>query len=166
VQSDLRQRAPFRSLAQETTVSLLKTAAVVDRALTQALAHAGLSHEQYNVLRILRGAGKEPLPTLEIRRRMIAEGAAITRLLDKLERAGYVVRERPADSRRHVLCSLTPAGRAVLAQTDDAVNATDERAMRSLSDVECRTLLDLLDRVRSDVRGGSRAAKRSTAESA
>jgi DNA-binding MarR family transcriptional regulator len=153
VQRDLRQRKPFRSLAQEGTVALLKTAAVIDRALTQVLAPAGLSHEQYNVLRILRGA-PDPLPTLEIRRRMIAEGAAITRLLDKLEAAGFVRRERPASSRRHVLCAITPAGRQLLARVDDAVNDTDERAMHVLSDAELRTLVSLLDRVRADVRSG------------
>jgi DNA-binding MarR family transcriptional regulator len=152
VRREPRQRAPFRSVAQEATVALLKTAAVVNRALNQVLAPAGLSREQYNVLRILRGAGAEPLPTLEIRRRMIAEGAAITRLLDKLEAAGYVYRERPASSRRQVLCSLTPAGRELLARVDDAVNDTDERAARALTDAELRTLIGLLDRMRADVR--------------
>ena len=71
--------------------------------------------------------------------------------------ARAVTRERPAASRRHVLCSLTPAGRAVLAEPDDAANERDERTMRSLSQTACRTLRTLLDRVRADVRIGGRA---------
>jgi len=153
VRGDLQQRTPFRSVAQEATVALLKTAAVIERALALSLAPEGLSHEQYNVLRILRGAGDDPLPTLEIRRRMIAEGAAITRLLDKLEARGYVSRERPATSRRQVLCTITAAGRAALARVDDAVNDTDEWGTRALSGAELDTLISLLDRIRADVRG-------------
>ena len=152
VRRDLQQRTPFRSVAQEATVALLKTAAVIERALALCLAPEGLSHEQYNVLRILRGAGDEPLPTLEIRRRMIAEGAAITRLLDKLEARGYVSRERPAESRRQVLCTITAAGLEALVRVDDAVNDTDERATRTLSRTELGTLTSLLDRIRADVR--------------
>ena len=153
--SDLRQQRPFRSIAQEATLALLKTAAVVDRSLTRVLAPSGLSHEQYNVLRILRGAGTPGLPTLEIRRRMIAEGAAITRLLDKLERARFVTRKRPAPDRRQVLCALTPAGVALLAELEEPINGTDEAAMRTLSEAEQRTLTGLLDRVRAAVRSSS-----------
>jgi DNA-binding MarR family transcriptional regulator len=157
VRSDLRQKRPFRSAAQEATLALLKTAAVVDRSLNRVLTPSGLSHEQYNVLRILRGAGAAGLPTLEIRRRMVAEGAAITRLLDKLERGGLVTRERPAPNRRQVLCALTPAGAALLGTLEDPINSTDEAAMRSLSVAEQRTLTKLLDRVRADVRADVRA---------
>lgn len=152
VREDLLQKTPFRSVAQEATIALLKTAAVVDRSLNRVLAPSGLSHEQYNVLRILRGAGPAGLPTLEIRRRMVNEGAAITRLLDKLERAGLVARERPAPNRRQVLCRLTPAGDALLERWHESVSLTDEDAVRSLSEREQRTLMRLLDRIRTDVR--------------
>ena len=71
-------------------MSILRTAAVVQRHLAQVVEAHGITIQQYNVLRILRGAGEAGLPTLAIRDRMVEEAAGITRLLDKLESAGYV----------------------------------------------------------------------------
>ena len=75
-------------------MSVLRTAAVMQRHLAQVVEAHGITIQQYNVLRILRGAGEAGLPTLAIRDRMVEEAAGITRLLDKLESAGHVVRER------------------------------------------------------------------------
>ena len=75
-------------------MALLRTASVVTRAFARLVEPSGLSWPQYNALRIVRGAGSGGIATLAIRERMIDEGTTITRLLDKLEAAGLIRRER------------------------------------------------------------------------
>jgi DNA-binding MarR family transcriptional regulator len=148
VRDELRQGAPFRSAAQAGTITLLRTAALVRRHVARVIEPEGISFEQYNVLRILRGAGAGGLPTLAVRERLIDPSAAITRLVDKLEGAGLLRRERDAGDRRQVICHLTPAGRALLARMDAAVDAADADALAALAPGEADALVALLDRVR------------------
>src|SRR5215218_9069336 len=79
LQSEIKQRRPFRSRGQEATIALLRTASVVGRAVARVVEPSGLSLAQYNALRIIRGAGVGGIPTLSIRERMIDEGTTITR---------------------------------------------------------------------------------------
>ncbi len=119
IQEELQQRRPFRSKREEVFLALLRSAAVIRRPVSKVVEEHQLSLAQYNVLRILRGAGDAGLPTLAIRERMIEEAAGITRLIDKLEGAGLVVRDRGASAdRRQVFCRITPAGLALLAAID------------------------------------------------
>ena len=149
LRDELKQTRPFSSTAHEALVSILRTAAVVQRYVSQVVEGSGITIQQYNVLRILRGAGSVGLPTLAIRDRMIEEAAGITRLLDKLESAGHVVRERSTPDRRQVLCQITPAGLRLLTQLDEPVDAANEHAMAALDDTEKQRLVDLLAAVRA-----------------
>jgi DNA-binding MarR family transcriptional regulator len=115
--------------------------------------------QQYNVLRILRGAGDAGLPTLAIRDRMVEEAAGITRLLDKLEAAGYVVRERCTPDRRQVLCQVTPRGVRLIAELDAPMDAANQRAASMLERGEQQQVVELLGAVRAAYAGG-RAADR------
>src|SRR5215213_210480 len=126
IQNEIRQSKPFRSVAQEATIALLRTASVVSRAVARVVEPSGLSLAQYNALRIIRGAGTGGIPTLSIRERMIEEGTTITRLLDKLEESELITRERAAPDRRQVICYVSDAGRALLDDLDPRVNAADE----------------------------------------
>ena len=94
----------------------MRTAAVARRPLVKVVEAVGLSLAQYNVLRILRGAGAAGLPTLAIRERMVEDAAGITRLIDKLEAAGHVTRERATPDRRLVLCRITKDGLDLLSE--------------------------------------------------
>ena len=160
VQSEIRQTKPFRSTAQEATVALLRTASIVNRALARVVEPYGLSLAQYNALRIIRGAGTGGIPTLSIRERMIEEGTTITRLLDKLEEAALIRRERSVPDRRQVLCFVTDGGRKLLDTLDPLVNAADEEAVSTLSALELERFIDLLDEVRrsNSERGAPRTA--------
>jgi DNA-binding MarR family transcriptional regulator len=149
LREELKQTRPFHSPAHEAVVSVLRTAALLQRHLALVVERGGVSLQQYNVLRILRGAGEDGLPTLAIRDRMIEEAAGITRLLDKLERSGYVVRERCTPDRRQVLCRITPAGSAVLAKLDQPVNALNDAALSTLDATEQARLIELLAAVRA-----------------
>jgi DNA-binding MarR family transcriptional regulator len=152
VQAEIRQRIPFRSPAEESAVTLMRTASVVGRAMARVIEPEGISVAQYNVLRILRGAGAEGMPTLTVRERMIEEGASITRLMDKLEEAGYVRRARCRPDRRLVIAYLTDAGRQLLDRLDAPVLAASERAMGTLAPGDMNALNALLDTIRSGLR--------------
>jgi MarR family transcriptional regulator, organic hydroperoxide resistance regulator len=153
LREELKQTRPFHSPAHEAVVSVLRTAALLQRHLTLVVERGGVTLQQYNVLRILRGAGAQGLPTLAIRDRMIEEAAGITRLLDKLERAGYVVRERCTPDRRQVLCRITPSGSAILTRLDVPVDAVNEVALRTLNATEQSKLIELLGAVRGSCVG-------------
>lgn len=145
---EIQQSRPFRSLSQEAFIGIARTASVLNRLTASILESEGISVAQYNVLRILRGAGEEGLPTLSIRDRMIDPAAAITRLVDKLESAGLIARERAACDRRQVLCRITQSGSAMLARLDPIVEATDDLLNSALSEVELRNLNLTLAKVR------------------
>jgi DNA-binding MarR family transcriptional regulator len=79
---------------------------------------------------------------------MIDEGSTVTRLLDKLETAGLVIRDRSRPDRRQVLCLITPAGEALLATLDAEVDSADEAATAMLTPEARRTLIGLLAQIR------------------
>jgi DNA-binding MarR family transcriptional regulator len=135
------------ALAREAKMAVLRAADGARRRMSELLAPAGLTLQQYNVLRILRGARPEPLPTLEIAGRMIERTPGITRLLDGLVRMGLVVRKRSTRDRRAVLCRITREGLALLERLDAPVEVSDRNAVAGLSEQEQATLVDLLRKI-------------------
>src|ERR1700716_783404 len=126
VQQEIRQRRPFPSLAQEAVVALMRTTDLVRRQVTALVAPYGITPQQFNVLRILRGAGADGLPTLEVADRMIEQTPGVTRLLDRMEVKELVRRQRCPKDRRQHLCWITPRGLAVLEKIDaDAPRANE-----------------------------------------
>src|SRR5262245_7670467 len=111
---ELKQTRPFASKAQETTVALLRTADVVRRRLARAVEDEGITLQQYNVLRILRGARGEPMSALEISERLIEEAPGVSRLLDRLLAKGLIARDRASEDRRRLECSITARGLELL----------------------------------------------------
>ena len=148
LQQEIKQTKPFRSLQQEAALALLKTADLVRRHVAKVIGPHNLSLEQYNVLRILRGAGDAGMATLEVSSRMIEQTPAITRLLDKLETKKLVRRERCPEDRRQVLCRITNAGLHLLAGLDDQVESANQEVFTRLSAAEVKSLIAHLDRMR------------------
>jgi len=148
LQAELRQTRPFRTSGQEAVVGLMRTADVVRRYFGRLLEPFGVTLPQYNVLRILRGAGSEGLPTLAIAERMIEMTPGITRMLDRMEAKGLVWRERCPSDRRQVTCRLTKAGADLLADLDGVINEEDDGSLSMLSEKEQRTLIRFLDAIR------------------
>src|SRR5215212_3573439 len=149
LQAEIGQRAPFRSVRQEATVALLRTASVVSRANARVLEPYELSLAQYNALRIIRGAGTGGIPTLAVRERMIEEGTTITRLVDKLEEAGFIRRERSLPDRRQVLCFATDKGRRLLDEVNPLIDDLDEVVMQALDESRLGQLIATLDEIRA-----------------
>ena len=125
------------------------TADALRRQFVEALEPHGISLQQYNVLRILRGAGSEPLAAHEIAARMIEKTPGVTRLLDRLEAHGWVTRSRCADDRRVMHCRLSPAGADILATVDPLVSATAVHVMGPLDESQQAALLRTLRTLRT-----------------
>jgi DNA-binding MarR family transcriptional regulator len=149
LQREIRQGKPFRSRGQEVVVALLRTADLVRRVVGRTLEPYDITVQQYNVLRILRGAGEKGLPTLEIGERMIEQAPGVTRLLDRLEVKALVRRERCAQDRRQVLCWLTPTGLDLVERLDEPVDSADAQAVAMLTPEEQDRLLRMLDAIRT-----------------
>jgi len=150
IQRELKQTRPFASPAQEAGVALLRTADVLRHDVDRALAPHGITGQQYNVLRILRGAHPGKLPTLEIAARLIERQPGVTRLLDRIEARGLVTRERCREDRRQVLCRITRAGLDVLAAADGPLNEIESRRLGRLAGPDLEKLVRILDRVREE----------------
>jgi DNA-binding MarR family transcriptional regulator len=145
---ELKQTKPFPSKAQEAAVALMRTADVLRRLIGAVVEPNGITSQQYNVLRILRGAGERGLPTLEIAERMIESTPGITRLIDRLETKKLAVRVRCLTDRRQVFCHITPAGLALLTTLDAPILDAADTALGALKKTELTSLIDLLDRTR------------------
>ncbi len=151
LQDDIRQLQPFRSKAQEAALVLMRTADVVRRQFTALVEPYGITPQQYNVLRILRGAGDSGLPTLEVAGRMIEQTPGITRLLDRLEAKQLVRRQQCPHDRRQHLCWITASGLALVAALDAPTLRAHEESMKALKPRDRDALIRLLDAVRGSL---------------
>jgi DNA-binding MarR family transcriptional regulator len=169
ISREIRQTRPFGSLEREATVTLLRTGDVLHHAVESALRPWGVSPEQYNVLRILRGADERGLPCLEVAERMLARSPNMTRLIDKLVAKGLAERHAREADRRVVRISATPRARALLAELDPAVEAVTAK-LASIAPERLKALVDVLDAVRErlaipTVREGMLGGKKEERES-
>ena len=144
LKEDLRQRKAFTSLQQEAYLNVIRTSSRLTDVLEDLLRPYGISATQYNVLRILRGSGGEGLCRNEVRDRMLTRMPDMTRLLDRMEEAGWVTRAREREDRRMVLTRITPAGQELLQQLDGPINALHRTQLERLTDEQLRSLIDLL----------------------
>jgi len=130
-------------------VNLLRAADALARGAEALLKPTGLSSTQYNVLRILRGAGSEGLACSEVGCRMISRDPDMTRLLDRMESRGLISRSREKEDRRVVRTRITSEGLRVLEKLDAPVQDLHRRQLHHLPAKELRQLSRLLEKVRS-----------------
>ena len=151
LRDEIKQTRRFRSASEEATLSIMRTATLVRREFTAVVERFDITPAQYNVLRILRGAGETGLPTLAVRDRLIEEAPGITRLLDKLESAGLVRRERTTPDRRQVICFITSKGLALIKRIDPRIVEADQVGGAGLTPAERKQLIVLLEKVRGSM---------------
>lgn len=149
--AEIKQTRPFHSKSQEAVLAILRTADLVRRSVALVVEPSGLTTQQYNVLRILRGAGEKGLPTLEIAERMVEQTPGITRLIDRLEMKQLVSRERCTTDRRQVFCRITAGGLALLATLDEPLLESDKEVLAALNRRELTELIDLLERAKDGI---------------
>ncbi len=143
---------PFESLEQEVLLNCLKTADWLSRAVVETLKPSGLSPVQYNVLRILRGirqsGAAQGVGCQEIAQRMITRDPDLTRLLDRMEKRGWISRKRSTEDRRIVRTEITEAGLVLLARLDEPVMQVHHKLLQHLGREKLTQLSQLLEQAR------------------
>lgn len=134
------QHRQFESASQEAVVSLLVASALVLQRINDMLREHGITHDQYNVLRILRGARPDGHQRMEIGRRMISRAPDVTRLLDRLVRQGLVERSWAPENRRLSIARITPAGLELLARVDPELHALQREVTEGIPEKELRAV--------------------------
>ena len=148
LKAEIRSSGAFASTEEEVSLNILRTAALLEHAVAERLKPHGLTATQYNVLRILRGAGEEGLCRNEVGQRMLKPVPDVTRLLDRLEDSGLVARLRDAEDRRFVTARITKRGLARLASLDGPVTRMHEELLGHMEKEDLGRLAKLLEESR------------------
>jgi DNA-binding MarR family transcriptional regulator len=148
VMAEIRQSRPPGSVEEEVYLNIARTFEVVQQKVTDFLRPYELSPTQYNVLRILRGAGREGVTCSQAAERMLNHDPDMTRLLDRLERRGLVARERSTQDRRVVMTRITDKGMKLLGSIDQPIERFQKQTLRKVGAARLRVLIDLLEQVR------------------
>lgn len=143
-----KQSRPRPGLEHRVFLNLLRASAALLRGVEETLKPVGVSHNQYNVLRILRGAGPAGLACCEVAERMLTRDPDITRLLDRLEARGLVTRSREGGDRRVITSRISPEGQRILKKLDRPIAELHRRQLRRLGAARLRSLAQLLEDVR------------------
>lgn len=149
LQEEIKQTVPFKRLSSEAILSIVRTAAILDHELNDALRPFGVTSTQYNVLRILKGAGPDGLCGREVGERMIAKVPDVPRLLERMESMGLITRERDPEDRRHVTARIAGKGIDLTKRIMSELDAFETARMGMLSDTEMRALIDGLAQIRN-----------------
>lgn len=145
---ELKQSKPFAEIEEEVHVSIARTAALLERAVAQQLRPHGLTPTQYNVLRILRGAGPAGLCRNELGERLVNPVPDVTRLLDRMADQKLIARQRSDEDRRLVRTHLTPKGLDLVNQLDASVRSAHRARLSQFSRPQLEALVDALAEVR------------------
>jgi len=146
--TEVKTARRFDSLEQEAFLNLWRTYDRLRALEDELFSRHELTPQQYNALRLLRGSHPEKQPTLVLAARLVSRAPDITRLLDKLEERGLIVRERPPGNRRMVRVGITSVGLTLLRQLDAEVRACHARQLGHLAQSDLKTLIELLREAR------------------
>ncbi|PHR93048.1 MAG: MarR family transcriptional regulator [Blastopirellula sp.] len=148
LQHEVKKKTPFKSLKAEALLNLLRTNDQFHNQFIRLFREFGLTPSQYNILRILRGEGK-PLPSLEIADRLIQVVPAITGLIDRLEKAEMVTRQRCEEDRRVVYVAITKKALKIIDKMDTPLEAMHEQLVGHMTQAELKELVRLLEKARA-----------------
>ncbi|HEY0018743.1 MAG TPA: MarR family transcriptional regulator [Longimicrobium sp.] len=148
IQAEIRQNKPVGSVEEEVYLNLQRTANALSQPLAELLRGHDLTPAQYNVLRILRGAGDDGLTASDIGGRMISRDPDITRLVDRLEKRGLVERRRCSQDRRVVWTRISEGGRALIDPLDTSMDEMHRAMLAHMPLERMRMLVELLEEAR------------------
>ena len=146
IEDHISQKKPFESSIRRALVNVIYTGHAIADQLDQFFKEHGLTHTQYNVLRILRGAS-DPTSTIDIKERMLVKNADTSRIVDRLVGKGLASKCTSSDDRRKVSVSLSNGGVDLLSKIDDALHHIDD-SYNHLSIKEWKLLNNLLDKLK------------------
>ena len=147
IEKDIQQ-VHFVSDKQKALINLLYTYGWVIEKIKNYLSKDDITHQQYNILRILRGSLPKPLSTLQIRERMLDRMSDTSRIVDRLVIKGLVKKTTSSKDKRLVDVVITENGQKLLKKIDDEVDQVAV-IMKHLSDDEAKALTELLDKLRN-----------------
>lgn len=151
LQKEIKQQKPFSSIEQEVVLNIQRTAGTLRDGIADVLRPFELSGPQYNILRILRGAHEEEgLPCSEIGDRLVSKDPDVTRLLDRLENRGLVVRGRSLTDRRVVNARITKKGHELVDQLDGPITNIHTAQLGHMKRKDLRALVELLEQARGE----------------
>jgi DNA-binding MarR family transcriptional regulator len=153
LRKEIRQKKPFGSPQQELFLEIQRTADVLMRGLEELLKPSGLTQTQYNVLRILRGAGPDGGTCREVANRMITHDPDVTRLLDRLESRQLIERRRGEGDRRVIRVRITPGGLKLLASLDQLVADLHGRQLGHLGNENLCQMINSMEETRLSLIG-------------
>lgn len=145
---EIQQSRPFSGVEEEAYLSLLRTSAELCHQTDHFLKSFGITQPQYNVLRILRGAGPRGLSRNQIAERMVAPTPDASRLLDRLEESGWIKRNRGGQDRRQVTSCITAAGQKLLKRIDAPLVTFHKEQFPGVSKADLRILARILSELR------------------
>jgi DNA-binding MarR family transcriptional regulator len=150
---EIKQTRPFTSRQEEATLNILRTADALKRRGEALLKRHGISSAQYNVLRILRGAGARGLHCSGIAERMITAEPDMTRLLTRMEKLALLMRRRGIEDRRVVTATIRERGLRLLRELEQPLRQLQAQQFALLSDDELNELIAGLEKVRESIAG-------------
>ena len=146
---EIKQSKPFALLEEEAALNILRTAGFLEQRIAEHLKEHELSGPQYNVLRILRGAGEGGATCSQVSERMVTRDPDITRLLDRLEARGLVERQRSDTDRRVVMTCITAAGTVLMEQLEQPNRLLVKSLMARISKPQLKLLIESLEAIRA-----------------
>jgi DNA-binding MarR family transcriptional regulator len=149
LQDELKQTRPWDTLEEEAALNIARTAAILDHETAQVMKPFGVTPTQYNVLRILRGAGESGLCRNEVGERLVRQVPDVTRLLDRMEEVGWIDRRRSESDRRFVTTVITARGSALLAELDGPIVAFHRQRLSHMGEEQLRAVVALMEGIRN-----------------
>ena len=147
---ELKQKAPFSTLDEEAALNILRTGDLLNQTVADLLKPYNISPTQYNILRILRGAGSIGISCKEVAARLVTKDPDITRLMDRLESRGLLKRDRAKEDRRFVTITITPDGLALTNELDGPIKGL-RRCFKGISKERLASLIESLEQVRASI---------------
>ncbi len=148
IAQEIQQSKPFTCLGEELFLNIARTYGYLEKGLAELLRPHGISPTQYNMLRILRGAGPEGLSCSEAARRMVSHDPDVTRLFDRLAKRGLIERRRSLTDRRLVIVAIAPSGLEILANLDQPIVELHGEQFRAFDDDKMRQIIHCLEELR------------------
>jgi DNA-binding MarR family transcriptional regulator len=141
LQAEIKQSVPFRRPVTEAMLSVLRTAAVIEHKIGEVLKPYGLTGTQYNVLRILRGAGADGLCGRDIGERMVSNVPDVPRMLERMESMKLIARQRDPEDRRHVTARITQKGLDLLSKVQPHLEQVENDRLKGLDEVQVKAVI-------------------------
>jgi DNA-binding MarR family transcriptional regulator len=151
LQEEIKQTRPFANLEEEALLNIRRTSDRLQHHTQQLFKPHGITPTQYNVLRILRGAGDNGLRCSEIGERLVSTDPDITRLLGRLQKQKLIKRKRDPKDRRVIYATITAEGLRLLKEIDPLVNEGVKQILQHMDREKLTTLVSLLEEVRQSL---------------